>query len=68
MTDTYKVEYAWNYYKYYAEDKSSVYIFSERGIYEAFYVSITDIGIENFENLCAKTRLKLTSINKAGKL
>lgn len=61
ITDTYKTEIKWDYYKFYAEHRSSIFLIPEASLYEALYFSPTDIGQHNFEQLrnIAKTRLKL---------
>ncbi|MGN6163535.1 MAG: hypothetical protein ACTHOF_03260 [Flavisolibacter sp.] len=66
ITDTYKTEIKWDYYKFYAEHRSSIFLFSEENLYEALYFSSTDIGQHNFEQLknIAKKRLKLLDEKK----
>ena len=60
ITDTYKTEIKWDYYKFYSEHGRSIFFIPEESLYESLYFSPTDIGQDNFEQLkgIAKTRLK----------
>jgi hypothetical protein len=60
ITDTFKSDIKWEFYKYFREDKTSIYIFPEWNLYEAHYFSAGDIGEENFKQLksLAKSKLK----------
>lgn len=62
ITDNYKSEVNWEYYKYYGEDDASIYFFPEKNIYEAVYFSSKDIGEENFIHLKTIAQSKLISI------
>lgn len=66
ITDTYKTEIKWDYYKFYAEHRSSIFFIPEESLYAALYFSPADIGQDNFERLknIAKTRLKLLDEKK----
>jgi hypothetical protein len=64
ITDTYKSEINWEFYKYFGEDDSSVYLFPERNLYEALYFSANDIGEENLEKLKAIAKSKLMPVEK----
>jgi hypothetical protein len=61
ITETYKTEVKWDYYKFYAEYKNSIFFIPEKNLYEALYFSPGDIGQANFNQLknIAKMRLKL---------
>lgn len=62
-TSTYKTDLSWEYYKYWSEDKNSIYIFSE-STYEGLYYSHRELGIENYERLKDIVALKLISLDK----
>lgn len=61
ITETYKTEVKWDYYKFYTEYKNSIFFIPEKNLYEALYFSPGDIGQSNFDQLknIAKMRLKL---------
>ncbi|MFT3674263.1 MAG: hypothetical protein QM781_00050 [Chitinophagaceae bacterium] len=61
ITETYKTEIKWDYYKFYAEHKNSIFFIPEENLYGALCFSPRSIGQDNFEQLksIAKTRLKL---------
>lgn len=61
-TGSYKSEIKWDYYKYWAENKDSLFIFPERSIYEAIYYSKTELGIDNYDNLKRIVGSKLISL------
>lgn len=63
VTDKYKSEIQWSYYKYYAENKSSVYLICGRSLYDAIYFSPDDIGLDNFERLKEMAKLKLVPLD-----
>jgi hypothetical protein len=64
ITDTYKSDINWEFYKYYGEDKISIYIFPERNLYEALYFSAGDIGEDNFKQLKAIAKSKLKPVGE----
>ncbi len=61
VTDSYKTEIKWDYYKFYSEHKKSIFFIPEDSLYEALYFSPADIGQDNFDQLrnIAKSRLRL---------
>ena len=61
VTDSYKTEIKWDYYKFYSEHKKSIFFIPEDNLYEALYFSPADIGQDNFDQLrnIAKSRLRL---------
>ena len=61
-TDTYTWEVKWAYYKYYGEDKNSVFLFPEKNIYEATYFSNNEIGVENYHLLRELAKSKLSPL------
>jgi uncharacterized membrane protein len=65
ITDTYQSDINWEFYKYFGEDKTSIYIFPERNLYEALYFSAGDIGEENFKLLKSMAKLKLKPIEES---
>lgn len=50
-TDSHTSEIKWEYYKYWAENKDSLFIFPEKNIYEAIYYSKAELGMDNYDNL-----------------
>ena len=76
VTDTYKTELSWNYYRYYSIHKNSIFIFPENNIYDALYYSKTELGDTEFSHLetivssklslfkMKKDSLQLISLNK----
>jgi hypothetical protein len=76
VTDTYKTELSWNYYRYYSIYKNSIFIFPENNIYDALYYSKTELGDAEFSHLetivssklslfkMKKDSLQLISLNK----
>ena len=59
VADTFKSDIKWEFYKYYAEDNTSIYFFPEKNLYEAVYFSPNDIGGEYFEQLKLIAKAKL---------
>lgn len=61
VTDNYNTDIKWDFYKYYAIDKGSIFIFPPNNIYEALYYSKNELGDANFESLkqIASTKLIL---------
>jgi hypothetical protein len=51
VTDSYKTDIKWNYYKYYAVDKDSIFIFNKANIYDAIYYSKNELGNKHFDDL-----------------
>lgn len=50
-TESHTSEIKWEYYKYWVENKDSLFIFPEKNIYEAIYYSKAELGIDNYDNL-----------------
>ena len=61
---TYKTELNWDYYKYWSENKESIFIFPATNIYEAIYYSVSDLGIENYSLLKGIVSSKLTKLSE----
>lgn len=63
ITETFKSDINWEYYKYYSEDKNSIYIFPERNVYDAIYFSKNELGANNYEILKNIVKTKLINTN-----
>jgi len=50
-TDSHTSEIKWEYYKYWVENKDSLFIFPEKNLYEAIYYSKAELGMDNYDNL-----------------
>jgi hypothetical protein len=50
-TESHTSEIKWEYYKYWVENKDSLFIFPEKNLYEAIYYSKSELGIDNYDNL-----------------
>ncbi|MDI3320596.1 hypothetical protein [Pinibacter soli] len=50
-TESHTSEIKWEYYKYWAENKDSLFIIPEKDIYEAIYYSKSELGIDNYDDL-----------------
>jgi hypothetical protein len=59
ITDSYKSEMAWTYYKYYDEDEISIYIIPETSLYHTVSFSTIEIGEENLAKLKEIVKEKL---------
>jgi amino acid transporter len=51
VSENYSMNFKWDYYKYYAINKNSIFIFTEKNIYEAVCFSQNEIGIDNYDRL-----------------
>jgi hypothetical protein len=59
---TYKMEFSWEYYSYWAENKNSIFIFPCSNLYDALYYSKSDLGEENyleFKNIATTKLIRL---------
>jgi hypothetical protein len=50
-TESHTSEIKWEYYKYWTENKDSLFIFPEKNIYEAIYYSKSELGVDNYDDL-----------------
>jgi hypothetical protein len=50
-TESHTSEIEWAYYKYWTENKESIFIFPEKNIYEAIYYSKSELGLDNYDDL-----------------
>ncbi|MDH7460741.1 hypothetical protein QEG73_05605 [Chitinophagaceae bacterium 26-R-25] len=50
-TESHTSEIKWEYYKYWVENKDSLFIFPEKNLYEAIYYSKAELGMDNYDNL-----------------
>jgi hypothetical protein len=64
-TESSMSELKWDYYKYWTEDKNSLFIFPEKNIYEAIYYSKAELGVDNYDNLKRIAENKLQVLPKA---
>jgi hypothetical protein len=64
ITDTYKTELKWGYFKYYAEDKNSVFFLPEENLYGAIYFSTSEIGQDNLNDLKTIAKSKLILLDE----
>ena len=64
VTEDFRSDIKWGYYKYYAENKNSIFMFPEKSLYEAIFYSKTELGQENYEALCSIAASKLIALDK----
>lgn len=64
ITDSYKTDLKWEYFKYYALDNDSIFLIPEKSIYESMYFSRNDLEKEQFDQLQNIAALKLVLFNK----
>jgi len=55
---------SWSYYKYWCEDKDSIYIFKESNIYEALYYSKNELGLDIYNHLKEIANDRLIKLDK----
>jgi hypothetical protein len=68
ITDTYKTEIKWDYYKFYTEYRNSMFFIPKDNLYEAIGISPSEIGQINFNELREIAKLKLELLdNKNGR-
>jgi len=60
ITDTYKTEIKWDYYKFYTEYKDSIFFIPKDNLYQSISFSFSEIGQNYFNDLIdiAKSKLK----------
>lgn len=61
-TESHTSEIRWEYYKYWVENKDSLFIFPEKNLYEAIYYSKAELGVDNYDNLKRIAGSKLASL------
>ena len=62
ITDNYSSDIKWEYYKYYKENRNSIFLFTE-SIYDAVACARSEIGDENYESLKAIVTKKITELD-----
>lgn len=63
-SNTYRSELAWDHYKFWMENRNSIFIFPKDSIFEAIYYSKADLGEENYQTLKAIVTEKLTKLDE----
>lgn len=63
LTDTYKTEIKWDYYKFYTEYKGSIFFIPKDNLYNAISFSFSEIGQNNFNDLIEIANSKLEPLD-----
>jgi hypothetical protein len=64
ITDSYKSEMAWTYYKYYDDDETTIYIIPDTSLYYTVSFSAIEIGKEHLGKLKEIVKMKLIPLGE----
>ena len=67
IADSFNTKLKWDYFKYYAINKDSIFLFPEHNIYEAIFYSKEELGSENYQRLNQIASTNLLPLNLSPK-